>query len=277
LRALINATTGGYADLVVDGVAAAPHWYPAIAEHQADWYVVSCHKLFGPTLGAICGRRQTGVRQFCNAAGTPSDNNEAIYKLLEVGTLNYEACSGIIGLGDYFADLSSIYLDDHYLSTPEASCQTPFQSPREGAGECRRDLNSRRHTVRRPLSSEAVLEAYRRIRIAEQPLAEVLMSGLKQSTKVRIIEVDQRDLNCLARLPVVSFRHEVIRSSQIVEVCSSNGIVCRYGCFLSNSLLPQDLDFDDTDGVVRFSLVHYNTMDDIDYVMKVLGSIPEWF
>ena len=272
LRKLIDEQTGGYAHFIVDGVAAAPHWYPAVSEHQVDWYVVSCHKLFGPTLGGLCGRRQTAVKLLCDSAKVDNDKNESIYKLLEVGTINCEGCAGVHGLGEYFGELASVSLSSDETSKPEVNNQTPFQSPQEEGFLSR--IKPRKVFS---LSSGGVLEAYQRIREVEQPLVESLLSALRQSTKVRIIELEDTSLKCLAKLPVISFKHETIESSRIVEVCANNGIVCRNGCFLSNSLLPKDLGFGGTEGVVRFSLVHYNTLDEIKVVMRVLASIPGWY
>ncbi|KAH7010512.1 pyridoxal phosphate-dependent transferase [Ilyonectria destructans] len=79
-----------------------------------------------------------------------------------------------------------------------------------------------------------------------------------------------------ARLPTVSFTVQG-RSSQsvveAVEVISDVGI--RWGHFFSKRLAEKILGLDD-DGVVRVSLVHYNTVEEVDQIVqaleKVLGS-----
>ena len=52
----IKSVTSRKARVIVDGVAAVPHRFTNLRESCVDWYVISCHKLFGPHLGALFGR-----------------------------------------------------------------------------------------------------------------------------------------------------------------------------------------------------------------------------
>lgn len=54
-----------------------------------------CHKLVGPHLGALCGRKDV-ARLLCCDDGLSSDD-ETLYRLMEMGTINYEACAGVEG------------------------------------------------------------------------------------------------------------------------------------------------------------------------------------
>lgn len=84
--------------IVVDGVAAAPHRYAGgNGGAQADFYVVSCHKLFGPHLGA-CVKRKRSEGEKGGERNT----------LVEKGTMNFEACNGVVGLLEYFLRLANI-------------------------------------------------------------------------------------------------------------------------------------------------------------------------
>jgi selenocysteine lyase/cysteine desulfurase len=279
MRKILDTSGAPFAHLVVDGVAACPHVFPRVSHHQVDWYVVSCHKFFGPHMGALYGRKLS-VNRLAKASGIcdSSTSTEAIYKMLEVGTINYEGASGAIGLGQYFADLSMAPLK-HGPSEGDGSvaeaCQPPFQSPQEGTSGPQRSEGAQ--TTRARLTSERVVEAYRRIRLAEVPLVAKLLSVLRKSTKVTIMEIDDAVIPCLERLPVVSFVHEAISSTTIVSICSEQGVACRQGLFLSNTWLPKDLGFDGKEGVVRLSLVHYNTISEVEDVARILESIPGWF
>jgi len=272
LRAIADKFTGGKAHLVVDGVAAAPHWYPNLSDRKdADWYVVSCHKCFGPHLGALCGSRQTAVKEICHAAGISEHCDTSIQRLFEIGTVNYEGCAGIRGLGQYCAELAVVPLNHSSLQ------QSAFQSPQEGPRFSPRDAGKQRIS-RLELTSDAVVEAYRRIRMSEQSLVTQLLQFLGRSPKVRIIEIDESHLSCVARLPVVSFVHKTLNSSEIVKVCARHGVACRYGDFLSNEHCLRDFDVSHVeDGVVRFSLVHYNTSSEIEEVATILEAVPGWF
>lgn len=273
IRTLVDSATGGYAHLVVDGVAAAPHWHASVSTNEVDWYVTSCHKLFGPHIGALCGRRQTGVKQLCQAAEIDEVCTDATYRLLEIGTVNYEGCSGLQGLGHYFAELAMFPIEQESAEGTE-SAQEPFQSPKE---ESQHSSCQQHSTKPRPLLTDDLVEAaYIRIRVSEAVLTTSLLSWLRNCHKVRIIETPESDIACVARLPVVSFVHETVKPSTIVDTCFNNGFACRHGTFLSNEHLLQGFEVTSQEGVVRFSLAHYNTCGEIEDLKTILETIPGW-
>ena len=275
IRTMVDRLTGCRAHLVVDGVAAAPHISPALSDHLADWYVVSCHKLFGPHVGVLCGRRESAVKDLCDAAKVPLDSHDTVHKLLEIGTINYEGCSGIEGLGQYFADLATLPLSGEQFkkrslgSTTTASHQSAREEPSTFVAKQRNLSGS--------LTPELTTEAYRRIRLIEEGLVTLLLISLRKSEKVQVIEIDEQNLSCTARLPVVSFVHKTLEASSIVGICSKHGVVCRHGAFLSNPYLLSDFGVSSAEGVVRLSLAHYNTEEEIRTVESILHSIAGWF
>jgi selenocysteine lyase/cysteine desulfurase len=96
IRNAVHRLTNGRAHVIVDGVASTPHVYADMDRLGVDWYVISCHKLFGPHLGALCGHKQV-VESLLEP------------EQLELGTISYEACAGIhMGLGRYFAELAGL-------------------------------------------------------------------------------------------------------------------------------------------------------------------------
>jgi selenocysteine lyase/cysteine desulfurase len=258
IRKAVDQVTLGSAHIIVDGVTAVPHCFAAVDEMDVDWYVVSCHKLFGPHLGALCGRL-SAVEKIVFRGENPTD-------VLEMGTVSYEACAGIQGLGEYFSQLSM-------YSSEQETRQVSDQSSREGA--LRDSRNEAFESTALHLTTARVKEAYRLIRLIETPLADLLLTRLERSTKVRVIE--NRGVNLLSRLPIVSFQHVEIPSSTIVEICKKAGVTCRCGTFLSTGLLQNDYDFDCTNDIVRFSLAHYNYSYEVQYAIQVLESLPGWF
>ncbi len=66
-------------------------------------------------------------------------------------------------------------------------------SPTQSSGDITKDV----------VLADAVREAYRRIRIAETPLVNALLGGLRRSHKVRVIAVSTNDSACLVRLTTV--------------------------------------------------------------------------
>jgi selenocysteine lyase/cysteine desulfurase len=268
IRKAVDQVTLGAAHVVVDGVTAVPHCFAAVDEMDVDWYVVSCHKLFGPHLGALCGR-SSAVEKIVFRGETPTD-------VLEMGTVSYEACAGIQGLGEYFSQLSM------YSSTRQnQTCLTDDeQETRQASNQDSREgvLRARNEAVESTalrLTTARVKEAYRLIRLIETPLADLLLTRLERSTKVRVIE--NRGVELVSRLPIVSFLHVEIPSSTIVEICKKAGVACRCGTFLCTGLLQNDYEFDCTNDIVRFSLSHYNCCYEVQYALRVLESLPGWF
>ena len=248
MQETVNRVTKGRGWTVVDGVAAGPH--AQIQASAVDWYVVSCHKLFGPHIGAICGSQRV--------------TQDVPEKVLEVGTLNYEACEGIAGLGNYFSALAR-----HHDSTETEDLSSETIASRQDV----KYHNRNSHPLQMlPLTGERARRAYELIESVEAPLTKALVSGLQAFAKVRIVSSPLST----KRLPVVSFVHSEISSSEVVAKCRAAGVVCRSGTFLGAEQLFRELGVDSKIGVVRLSLLHYNTVAEVKYAMKVLGSIPGW-
>jgi selenocysteine lyase/cysteine desulfurase len=236
------------AQIVVDGVAAAPH-IPAISSNttasnwlHSCWYVVSCHKLFGPHLGILCG--------------------PVAYEGIEVGTVNYESCAGLMGLAEYFVRLAG-------LEGGQAASQS--QTERKDRREATVTSFSSANDL---VTREHVLEAYRRIAMVEDSLVECLMGRLSvSSNKVRLLNPKALSHDCTRRLPIVAFRHETISSDEIVKVLAAHKVAVRQGSFLSTKQLQSELGFEH---VVRLSLAHYNTVDEVRFAMDRLEELPGW-
>lgn len=91
----------------------------------------------------------------------------------------------------------------------------------------------------------------------EQKLQAILLNYLRSRVDVKIH--GEKSGSSALRVPVVSFNVEGRSSKEIVEEvekCSDFGI--RWGHFYSKRMVDDLLDLK-VDGVVRVSMVHYNT------------------
>lgn len=92
------------ARVVVDGVAYAPHLPVNVAEWDADWYVFSCYKVFGPHIGAMFGKHDAYAElKGPNHYFLPNDYLPGKF---ELGSANHESCAGLNGLKPYLQLLS---------------------------------------------------------------------------------------------------------------------------------------------------------------------------
>jgi len=104
----------------------------------------------------------------------------------------------------------------------------------------------------------------------EEGLAERLLAFLRDRRGVRII--GRSDAARDARVPTVSFVVEGRASSSIPPRTDEVRIGIRFGDFYARHLIDQ-LGLAAQNGVVRVSMVHYNTADEVDRLIRVLDRV----
>ena len=231
------------AQIVVDGVAYVAHRYVNLSVLACDWYVLSTHKMYGPHLGVLLGRE--------DAVEAISGNSSSPERLLSIGTVNAEACAGLRGLASYWISL---------LHSDRTQDKTRSQSSGEVSEE----------PAWRSLSSAMVKAVYQKISATESRLIEALVDSLRSSPRVRLLTSRSSDQDD-GMLPLVSFSHNSVSNETIL---SAIPVVARQGTFLANCEMQRIHEFEQ--GVVRFSLAHYNTMGEVKSILKALHSIPNW-
>ncbi|MCY7386995.1 MAG: cysteine desulfurase-like protein [Burkholderiales bacterium] len=207
--------------LCVDGVAYAPHRLVDVQASDADIYVFSFYKVFGPHYAVLWGRRELLL-------SLPSLNHyfigpEVLPYKLQPGNVNFELSWGCAGIGEYLQEVGSSL----------------------GA------LGSGRQRM------QAAFDAFAH---HEDQLAEQLLSYLRSKPGVRIIGHDRvTDGN---RMPTISFVVAGQQSEAIVRHVDKSGIGIRFGDFYARRLI-EALDLQTQGGVVRVSMAHYNTAEEI--------------
>ncbi len=219
----------GGALLCVDGVAFAPHRLIDVQDFEADFYVYSCYKVFGPHVGLMYGKyslleEMDGINHYF------LKSNDIPYKF-QPGNFNYELTYGLQGVNDY---LEGVH-DKHYGKN------TGLQS---------------RHKY------EAVFEL---IAAHEESLAKQLLEYLGTNPKVKLIGVPTADKQ--KRVPTISFVYKDTKSPEIVKKIDPYKIGIRHGDFYAKRLAT-DFGLIDHEGVVRVSVAHYNTAEEIDKLIQ---------
>ena len=326
---MIKDQSHGYAHIVVDGVAAAPHLFVGLDENfggNVDWYVVSLHKLFGPHLGCLLAHSGSrSVEEFLDKAVAKKKNTavapksidadvdtsslrftrtipkqERLQSLLESGTVNIESCAGIIGLGMYFKLLSRWYQKE--INNTEVSKKIERMSNIVVSTkiiELANTYDDDNEDSTALVSTGEVKLAYTLIRKVEQSLFQTLWHRLSRYSLVRIIDGsnnitidhysnddnndDSGNGNDVLHphplhLPTISFVHKMITSNDIYNYCYDRDIICRHGFFLCTNYMVTDLNLSSkfADGVLRVSLAHYNTIEEVTTLCNTLECIPNW-
>lgn len=100
----------------------------------------------------------------------------------------------------------------------------------------------------------------------ELPLQEQLIDALASNPKVRIIGPQTAGTE---RVSTISFLHEDLSPQEITARTDAANIGIRYGNMYAYRLC-QAIGIDPDPGVVRVSMVHYNTPDEIDALLRVM-------
>jgi len=113
---------------------------------------------------------------------------------------------------------------------------------------------------------KTVERAFARMTELELPLQARLIEYLRSRSDLRIVgPVDDG----VSRVPTVSFVHATKSSRSITEAVHRSGIAVRHGHMYAYHLC-EALGLDPEDGVVRVSMVHYNTPGEVDRLIGVL-------
>ncbi|MFT5283954.1 MAG: cysteine desulfurase family protein (TIGR01976 family) [Planctomycetota bacterium] len=152
---------------------------------------------------------------------------------LEPGNANYELSYGAAGVVDYFEELGQ-------------------------------------HADASLTGAAARKMAWDQISAHEEVLAERLLAFLRERSDVTII--GSEDSSAAVRVPTISFVHESLLSSAIVNRVDPHGLGIRFGHFYAAQLIDV-LNLNSSDGVVRVSMVHYNTIEEVDRLIELLQSV----
>ena len=218
----------------VDGVAYAPHRLVDVQKLDVDFYVFSWYKVYGPHLAVLYGRYDL-LKKLDSINHYFIGKTEVPYKL-QPGNFNYELTYSLAGIFEYF-----IQLHDYHF--PEAV------------------------TVG---NKKKLKKSFELIADHEARLADYFLFYLFSNPD--IIIVGHTKSHKKLRVPTISFIHKKMKSSEIVEKVDPFGIGIRFGDFYAKQLI-NDLGLKKYDGVIRVSLVHYNTMKEVHALVKALEKV----
>ena len=114
---------------------------------------------------------------------------------------------------------------------------------------------------------EKAKEIFKLVYSHEEQLMEKLFSFLKSKNNVKLIGKSTHLRN--ERMPTVSFTVKDKSSLSIAQAAGKNGIGIRNGDFYAWRCL-KGLGIDTDDGVIRISMVHYNSMEEVEKLINFL-------
>jgi cysteine desulfurase family protein (TIGR01976 family) len=220
--------------LCVDGVAYAPHRMIDVQEWDVDFYVFSTYKVYGPHHAILYGKYAL-LKELDGLNHYFIGKDEIPYKL-QPGNFNFELTYSLAGIPDYFTSLYNQHFGEETNLTERQKIAAAFQL----------------------------------IADHEQMLADKLLKYLLGKPEIKIIGHTVPDKD--KRVPTISFVHEKLKSSTVAEHIDQFGIGIRWGDFYAKKIINY-LGLENKDGVIRVSLVHYNTLDEVDKLIEAFETI----
>ena len=224
------------AEVVLDCVHYAPHALIDVQAFDCDYLVCSGYKIFGPHMGFMWGRLE-----LLNALPTFREEfiPDAPPGKIEAGTFIYENVAGMAAAVAYLETLGAAL-------TPEETTEEP---------------TPRRATLVRAMAA---------IRDYEATLSLEMLAVLKAAGAVVYGINDPARVT--GRVPTLCFNLPNIAPALVTETMAKRGIGIRDGHMYAPRLMKR-LGVKLETGVVRASLLHYNTIQEIHEFGKVLNDL----
>jgi cysteine desulfurase family protein (TIGR01976 family) len=218
------------ARVCVDAVAYAPHRSLDMKALDVDFLIFSTYKLYGPHLAILYGKRE-------HLLAAEGQNHFFIGEgdislKLNPGGVNHELTAGLGGITDYF---DALY--HHHFPGQQAGVQ------------------------------QRVQKVFKLIADHEEALAQRFVDFLLTKPKTRLIGRASTDKS--QRTPTFSFVVEGRDSEEIPRQLLERGLAIRAGDFYATRCI-EALGVAARHGVIRASMVHYNTLDEVDRLIVAL-------
>ena len=219
--------------LVVDGVSYAPHGVVDVDALGCDVYLYSAYKTYGPHVGMM----YTAPDLLEQMTHQGHDFNEPLrHTRVTPAGPDHAIIGATAGIADYYDALHA----HHFPGSEE-----PDRATR--------------------MAAMSTLFADH-----ETALMAPLLELLRDRDGVRIVGSPVAD--AAVRAPTIAFASERVSSAAVYDALIAAEIACGHGHFYARRLV-RALGLDTDDGVVRVSMVHYNTADEVARAIEVIDAL----
>ncbi|HEX4955113.1 MAG TPA: cysteine desulfurase-like protein [Thermoanaerobaculia bacterium] len=231
--AAIRLVHGAGAKALVDGVAYAPHRLVDVKALDADFYLVSLYKILGPHVGVLYGKKE----HLLAARGVNHFffGEDELPAKLQPGNVNHELTSALPGILEFLEAI------DRHHGGAEGD------EPRQRWGRA--------------------FELFER---HEEALAAPLIDFLAHHPRVRLLgpaTAEGRE-----RVAIITFTVPGRHASEIPPLLEGDKIALRWGHFYCHRAMAA-LGLLEQGGVLRASLAHYNTAEEVERLIRGLERV----
>jgi cysteine desulfurase family protein (TIGR01976 family) len=240
----------------IDAVHYTPHGPIDVQATGCDFLVCSAYKFFGPHVGILWGRRDL-LESLQPYKLRPSSND--LPGRWMTGTQNHEGIAGVTAAVEYLAGVGN-EANGELKGDP-----SPRPSPPNDATDEIDPIYGGEGARRARL-----LRAFESIVAYERELGGQLIAGLQRSPGFKIWGITQPD-HFRDRVPTVSVTHVTRTPHEIATALAEQGLYLwpgnHYALPLTETLALEP------HGTLRIGLVHYNTADEVDRLLKALAEL----
>ena len=215
----------------VDGVAFAPHRAVDVKAWDVDFYLYSFYKVFGPHMGLMYARRDRALAAR-NQGHDFFPEDDLYHKLMPAGPM-HEGIAALQGIGDYFETLAG------------------------------------HHGIQGNSLQARVQGVFALIARHEEALAKPFMDFVASEKKIRLI--GRRSARAADRAPTFSFTVAGRKSGDVVKALLPAKVAIWNGDFYAPRVLNGVGVTDTQDGVIRASMAHYNTVEEVERLVGALA------
>ena len=225
--------------VLVDGVAYLPHGLVDVEDFDCDFYVVSFYKFCAMRISALYIKDNNFIYNIENQNHYFFDNSESFSKKLEIGGINYENMNSIIGLADYLVNIAIFF---NYNNSK---------------------INNNELIFDRKL----LIFVIEKIKIYENVLMNMLINFFNNEETKKEIELIH--CNKLPKVPIFSLKFKNYNENNVNIILNELGLLTNNSTFYCDRLFD-NLELDKSNGVIRISLMHYNTFEEGNRIIEFL-------
>lgn len=235
---IVRSAHAAGAKVFMDAVHYAPHGPIDVQEWDCDFLACSAYKFFGPHVGVLWGKREL-LEELPAYKVWPAP--ETIPDRWMTGTQNHEGLAGVVAAVDYLADIGGA----------NPSYQRAFPALRD-----------------RCLQIHAGLAA---IQDYEAKLGGRLLTALKERLRFKIWGITDSD-RLSKRVPTFALTPADHTPNELAEHLAAREIYAWSGNMYA-LLAAERLGLQDRGGFLRLGLIHYNTDEEIDRLLRALDEL----
>jgi cysteine desulfurase family protein (TIGR01976 family) len=251
----------------IDAVHYAPHGPIDVRAIDCDFLACSPYKFFAPHAGTLYGKREH-LQRLSPYKVRPA--TEELPGRWMTGTQSHEAMAGVTASIEYLAELGRKVAGQPPQATQisTATHDHDVQPDDSDARESQYDVSDATASTSRRQHLVTAMEA---IKAYERDLSEKLIKSLLDIPGLTFYGItDPQRFEW--RTPTVSVRIEGYSPRQLAEALGEQGIFTWDGNYYALNL-SERLGVEESGGMLRIGLAHYNTSEEVDRLLAVLGEI----